>query len=100
MRIGEVIGKLTLSRWHPSLQGGRYVIVEPMLASGLKGDAAGREEAIIVYDELGAGPGTMIAISEGTEAAAPFDPVMKPIDAYNSAILDLIELEEDSTSKT
>ena len=30
MRIAEVIGRVTLSRVHPSLKGGRYVIALPM----------------------------------------------------------------------
>ena len=45
-------------------------------------------EEIVVFDELGAGLGSRIAISEGREAAMPFHPEVKPIDAYNAAILD------------
>ena len=56
-------------------------------------DEAGRGEPIVVFDELGAGEGSRIAVSEGTEAAAPFYPVVKPIDAYNAAILDALEFE-------
>ena len=41
-----------------------------------------------MFDELGAGVGSRIAISEGREAAMPFYPDVKPIDAYNAAILD------------
>ena len=41
-----------------------------------------------MYDDLGAGIGSRIAISEGGEAAQPFHPECKPIDAYNAAILD------------
>ena len=32
-------------------------------------------------------------MSEGTEAAAPFYPAVKPIYAYNAAILDTLEFE-------
>jgi ethanolamine utilization protein EutN len=46
----------------------------------------------VVYDELGAGLGSLIAVSEGREAAQPFGPEGKPIDAYNAAILDHIDL--------
>ena len=41
------------------------------------------------------GDGVRIAISDGAEAAAPFYPDTKPIDAYNAAILDWIELDID-----
>lgn len=45
---------------------------------------------MIVFDELGAGPGSMIAISDGAEASAPFHPKVKPLDAYCAALLDQI----------
>ena len=46
-----------------------------------------------MFDELGAGVGSRIAISEGREAAQPFYPEVKPIDAYNAAILDTLSVE-------
>ena len=33
-----------------------------------------------------------IAVSEGAEAAQPFRPLDKPIDAYNAAILDAVDI--------
>lgn len=93
MQIGEVIGTVTLNRPHPSMVGGTLKIVVPQSLANLRGDAAERQEPIVVYDELGAGIGSQIAISEGREAAQPFDPEGKPIDAYNAAILDRIEVK-------
>jgi ethanolamine utilization protein EutN len=92
MRVGEVIGKVTLAKCHPSVTAGTWLVVVPLSHAGLKGDAAGREEPIVAYDELGAGPGAMIGISEGAEAGAPF-PEPKPLDAYNACILDTIEVD-------
>ena len=48
----------------------------------------------MTLDELGAGVGSLIAVSEGAEASAPFHPEVKPIDAYNAAILDTIQIGE------
>jgi ethanolamine utilization protein EutN len=93
MRIAEVIGSVTLSRWHPSLKGASWKLVVPLDQAGLRGDAAGRGEPFIVFDELGAGLGSQIAVSEGAEAAAPFHPAVKPIDGYNAAILDHVDLD-------
>ena len=45
-----------------------------------------------MFDELGAGLGCRIAISEGGEAAQPFYPELKPVDAYNAAILDNVSI--------
>lgn len=93
MRIGEVIGTVVLSRWHPSLGGGRYRLVAPLTLGDLAGETPPQAEPFVVYDELQAGLGSRIAISEGGEAAQPFYPQLKPVDAYNAAILDRIELK-------
>ncbi len=93
MRVGDVIGKVTLARCHPMVVGGTWLVVAPLTHAGLKGDDRGREEPVIVYDELGAGLGAMIGMSEGAEAGAPFHPDPKPLDAYNACILDTIEVD-------
>lgn len=90
MRIAEVIGKVTLSQSHPSLKGATWLLGVALNADGINGDESGRSEPFVIYDELGAGEGCRIAISESAEAAAAFYPETKPIDAYNAAILDEI----------
>ena len=92
MRIGEVIGTVTLSRSHPALTGGRYRLVVPLSLENLCGRAVATAEELVVYDELGTGIGDRIALSEGVEAAQPFAPNYKPLDAYAAAILDRIDL--------
>lgn len=92
MRIGTVIGTVTLSERHPSLAGGSYRIVVPLSLGNLTGKSPAAAEELVVYDDLGAGLGSMIAFSEGVEAAQPFAPNYKPLDAYNAAILDHIEI--------
>ncbi len=96
MRIGKVIGTLTLSRWHPTLQGARYLMVVPQSLDNLTGASKAQAEEFAVYDDCGAGHGSLIAISEGGEAAQPFRPDVKPVDAYNAAILDEIHLPTDT----
>jgi ethanolamine utilization protein EutN len=92
VRIGKVIGTVTLNRWHDSLRGARYRIAVPLSLANLRGQSQTDAEGIVVYDELGAGDGSLIAISEGAEAAQPFRPQLKPIDAYCAAILDSVDL--------
>jgi ethanolamine utilization protein EutN len=94
MRIGEVIGTVTLNRAHPALAHARFKLAVPLSLENLAGSSEDRAEAIVVYDALGAGHGSLIGISEGREAAQPFDPELAPIDAYNAAILDTITVEE------
>ena len=97
--IGKIIGSLTLSQWHPSLNGGSYKLVAPLTAQDLANDTTPDVEPLVVYDDLGAGLGARIAISEGGEAAQPFQPIDKPVDAYNAAILDQINLVSHASSK-
>ncbi len=92
MRIGRVIGTVTLNRSHESLRGARYRIAVPLSLDNLRGATEANSEELVVYDELGAGIGSLIAISEGGEAAQPFRPALKPVDAYCAAILDNIDL--------
>lgn len=94
MRVGEVIGKVILSKWNETVSGGTWLVVVPLNVDGLRGAAGGRDEPLIVYDELGASPGARIGFSEGGEAANPFAPNYKPLDAYNACILDTIEIPD------
>ncbi|MDR2116228.1 MAG: EutN/CcmL family microcompartment protein [Planctomycetaceae bacterium] len=92
MRIGKVIGQLTLSRCNESVKGFRWKIVVPITEDDLRTKKEPQTEELIVCDELSVGEGQRIAFSEGAEASMPFFPNPKPIDAYNAAILDQIEL--------
>jgi ethanolamine utilization protein EutN len=91
MRIAEVIGTVTLSRVHPSLVGARWLIGVPFSLEGLKKGMPDGED-LVIYDSLGAGLGSRIGFSEGGEAAVPFFPDRKPVDAYCAAILDSCQL--------
>ena len=94
MRIAKVIGTVTLNRSHPSFEGGTFRLVIPLTLAELQDPSQPNDaEPLVAYDELGAGLGCRIAISEGGEAAQPFLPHLKPVDTYNAAILDQIDVE-------
>ncbi|GIW87056.1 MAG: hypothetical protein KatS3mg108_1380 [Isosphaeraceae bacterium] len=91
MRIGDVIGRVTLSRQHPSLPAGRLLVVRPWTRDAVLEGAASRGEDLVVYDHnLGAGVGTVIGLSEGREAANPFGKTRVPMDAYCACLIDSI----------
>ena len=99
MRIARVIGTVTLGRKLSSLRPGRYLIAEAFDGQSLA-DPTGRSrraapmpESLVVFDELGAGFGQIIAVSEGREACMPFYPDRVPIDAYCAAILDRVDVQ-------
>ena len=98
MRIARVIGTVVLSQSHPALQAGRYRVVVPMSLNDLRQDTTPEVEELVAYDQLGAGLGDRILLSDGAEAAQPFLPEIKPVDAYNAAILDDVQLEDESGS--
>ncbi len=90
MRLGKVIGTVTLSRAHPTVRGARFKVVVPLSLKMLLEAPTSEAEELVVYDELGAHDGCLVAFSEGREAAQPF-PEPKPVDAYLAAILDHVE---------
>jgi microcompartment protein CcmK/EutM len=92
MRIAEAIGTVTLSRAHPTVTGLRWIIGVPFSLKALKENQAPDGEDVVIVDQLGAGIGQKIGFSEGGEAAAPFVPEKKPVDAYCACILDAVEV--------
>ncbi|HEX8915715.1 MAG TPA: EutN/CcmL family microcompartment protein [Humisphaera sp.] len=96
MRIGRVIGRLTLSPVYDALVGGRYVIVEVQDRFVLAGKPRKSKDTVVVYDHLGAGEGDLIAFTESREATMPFYPEKRvPLDAYNCAILDAVVVRHE-----
>ena len=94
MKLGSVIGRVTLSRTMPGVIGALWLIVSPFSREQYhrgSGQAAqpGKEPSVIVYDNLGAAAGQTIGYIEGREAASPFDEPT-PIDAINAALVDEI----------
>ncbi|MDA7980638.1 MAG: carbon dioxide concentrating mechanism protein CcmL [Pirellulales bacterium] len=104
MRLGIVIGTVTLNRQHTSLTGGKWRLVTPLdwedlsrlpqdCTTDLQSFAAELStEPVTAYDDLHAGVGSLIAFTEGREASAAFHPNVKPIDAYLTAILDRLDV--------
>jgi ethanolamine utilization protein EutN len=91
MRIGKVIGRITLSDAYETLTGGRFLLVQVQDRFALTGRPRQSTESLVVYDNLGAGEGDTIAFTESREAAMPFYPEKRiPLDAYNAAILDAV----------
>jgi len=94
MRIAKIIGTVTLNRYPPSLMGAVFKLALPLTLDNLRGVSEPDSEPIVVYDQYGAGIGSLIALSEGPEAAQPFRPEIKPVEAYNAAILDEVHLPD------
>lgn len=92
MKLGTVIGRVTLSKSVDTLKGGRFLVISPFsreqFAAGLDAPAGmGKDPSLVVYDNLGANVRQVIGYEEGREAAQPFE-VYPPIDAINAALVD------------
>src|SRR5579863_9545679 len=94
MKLGAVIGRVTLSKTLSSLEGGRWLIVSPFTREhyqrGTETPAGlSKDPSLVVYDDLGGGVGQTIGYVEGREAAQPFEKPT-PVDAINTALVDEI----------
>jgi microcompartment protein CcmK/EutM len=94
MKLGAVIGRVTLSRSVPALTGGRFLIVSPFgreqYQRGLDAPVSfGKDPSLVVYDDIGGNVRQVIGYEEGREAAQPFDQPT-PVDAINAALVDEI----------
>ena len=66
MRLGTVIGRVTLSATVPPLKGARWLVVSPFTREHFRhaSDAApglSKDPSLVVYDDLGGGVGQTIA---------------------------------------
>ena len=90
MKLGTVIGRVTLSCVVPELEGARWLIVSAFTRGQYERGAdapptMGTEPSLVVYDALGGGVGQTIGYIE--DAAQPFEQ-SPPIDAINAALVD------------
>jgi microcompartment protein CcmK/EutM len=93
MRLGTVIGRVTLSKTVDELRGARWLVISPFTSEhykrGSKAAIVSKESSLVVYDDLGGGVGQTIGFIEGREAAMPFDRPT-PIDAIDAVLVDKI----------
>jgi len=92
MKLGTVIGRVTLNKTVPALVGARWLIVSPFTREHYQRGmdtppGMSKDPSLVVYDNLGGGVGQTIGYVEGREAAQPFD-APTPIDAVNAALVD------------
>lgn len=97
MKLGRVIGRVTLNQVVRELEGARWLIVSPFTRDHYQRgtetpDGMTREPSLVVYDNIGGGLGQTIGYVEGREAAMPFDSPT-PVDAINVALVDEVVYE-------
>jgi microcompartment protein CcmK/EutM len=104
MKLGKVIGRVTLNQVVRELEGARWLVVSPftrdLYQRGVETpEGMSSDSSLVVYDNIGGHVGQTIGYVEGREAAMPFDKPT-PVDAINVALVDEVVYEpgEKSTS--
>jgi carbon dioxide concentrating mechanism protein CcmL len=91
MYLYRINGTVTLSRSLPTLLGGCLKTAHAYTLDSKEHDEmASDPDLLVLWDDFGASEGSIVAVSDGAEAAQPFRPELKPVDAYNAAIIDQI----------
>jgi len=87
MNLGRVIGNVVCTIKNPSLEGQRFLIVQPL-------DRRGRDKGrpLVALDAVGAGAGETIYWCRGREAALAFSSGAVPTETTIVGIVDRVNL--------
>jgi len=85
--LGRVIGCIWATAKNPSLEGMRFLLVQPLTP-----ELQNTGKRIICLDSMGAGAGELIYWVRGREASMPFLPRQVPADATIVDIVDEIQV--------
>jgi ethanolamine utilization protein EutN len=90
MKLARVVGNVWSTKKNDKIHALRLLFVQP-LGKGLKETG----DLLVAADEIGAGIGELILITEGAPAMQAFDrKVMIPVDAVVVGIVDSLEMPE------
>lgn len=88
MLIARVVGELTATRKHPSHEGRKVLLVQP-----LDLDGSDRGDAVVALDAVGVGMGDkVLVVTEGFSAMTSVGRPESPIDMAVIAFIDRIDL--------
>jgi len=91
MLIARVVGELVSTQKHPSHEGRKLLLVQP-----LNLDGTDRGDAVIALDAVDAGVGDrVLVVTEGFSAATAVERPLSPIDMAVVGFIDQIELLPD-----
>ncbi|KAA5540446.1 carbon dioxide concentrating mechanism protein CcmL [Roseiconus nitratireducens] len=93
MKLARTVGTVTLSKAHPSFATAKLRCVEVVDSIDQIDKQPLGGDTMVAWDLCSTGLGDLVALAEGPEAAQPFRPDVKCIDASIVALLDEIDLE-------
>jgi ethanolamine utilization protein EutN len=90
MIIGRVLGEVVATRKHPSHEGRKILLVQPLAL-----DDSAKGEAVLALDAVDAGVGDRVLVAqEGYSAMTSVGRPNSPIDMSVIGVVDEIELQE------
>ena len=93
MLIARVVGELVATQKHPSHEGRKILLVQP-----LNLDGSNRGDAVVALDAVDAGVGDKVLLStEGFSAMTAVGRTQSPIDMAVIGFIDQVELVADIT---
>ena len=94
MKIAKVVGIAVSTEKEPRLEDSKLLLVSE---SNPSGKVTG--EPFIAQDVVGAGPGELVFLVEGSSARAAAGDMNKPVDAVIVGILDSLSVDDKFTYK-
>lgn len=87
MLLARVIGTVVSSQKEASMEGLRFMLVQPV---DMEGKAAGAQ--VVAVDAVGSGTGEMVMVATGSSARQTRATDKRPCDAVIMAIVDTVEI--------
>ncbi len=89
MLIARVIGEVVATRKHPSHEGLKLLLVQPLNLDGTE-----RGDAVVAVDSAGAGVGDQVLLTmEGYSAMSAVGRLQTPIETAVIGVIDKVELK-------
>lgn len=92
MFLGSVLGKVIMTRKDPSLEGARFLVVQPWNHDGTR-----MGPPLVAIDVVSAGLGDRVYLVKGREACMPWRDPNCPVDACIVGLVDQMNLPEGSS---
>jgi microcompartment protein CcmK/EutM len=90
MILARVTGTVVASRKSDRIEGGAYLVVEECGPDGSVPEGAKPSQRLIAVDTLGAGPGEVVMVSQGSSARQTEATKNTAVDAVVAGIVDLV----------
>jgi microcompartment protein CcmK/EutM len=90
--LARVAGTVVATRRSDGVPGARFLLVELCSQRGVA-----RGEYVVALDDVGAGPGELIMVSQGPSARQTSRTHQKAVDALVSGIVDEVEVGGETT---